>query len=245
MGLLRPRHVLYAAAVLDSTGKLGIAADFEAAVFPRFDDTVALDAQGAVSKFCRHLLNGIDKTDAALIADFAAKDIAPELCAAACRVLPRPDALCDLNPSTVGHLLALVRYMVSVNEGKATQLTAANVSGFSQYHELLRLVAGPNLGAVAALGLVVEITRLALDGGGTWTTATIDQVATAIGALDWLLPTLRVDRVRKLPPSDRLKLVGKEVAEWRADRGGKRVDGTATPATGALGDADPCLVTCL
>ena len=65
-------------------------------------------------------------------------------------MLPRPDPLCDLNPTTVGHLLAIVRYMVSVNEGKATQLTADNVSGFAQFHELLRLVAGLNLGAVAA-----------------------------------------------------------------------------------------------
>ena len=80
-------HVTYIM-LLDSTGKLGIAADFEAAVFPRFDDTVALDAQGAVAKFCRHLLNGIDKTDAALIADFMTQRISPPSCA------PRHAACC-------------------------------------------------------------------------------------------------------------------------------------------------------
>ena len=226
--------------LLCAAGSLAVYGEIAQACSNRFDPEVCLVAGGVFDDLARTIQRSVDREEVEFLSSLQDEDLAAELTAWLRRVLPSPDDISKFEVSRASSLRSLRVVLKSSYTSHASVVTPSNVMDVIQHHEAALLVIGNNVGPGGTVGLnmVMELLRLSLN--TTVSTVALAQLATGMQALADLLPSLRSERIKSLPPRDRLSFVAKELTLWReaertSSRGGG--DGGRVPSSVGTDDA--------
>ena len=196
-------------------GSLRALNEIEPLIQPRFLATQR-SANGGLAQFARLLLHALTAAEREIVEACSEQEMAEQYATLATTLLPSAPEMLALAGSRPAAALGLSRAFLratSASGANALQLSVHDVITVIPHYKFALLAIGTDMGAPAALGMLHEMVRFALN--STAVPLTLGNIVAAADVYQYLMGRLTALHASHAPPAERAAFLYRELAERR------------------------------